>query len=486
MSAGVAHEIRNPLTAVKGFLQLLQEESPHRYVDVALSELDRAISIVQELLQVSKPDLDTEPYQQVSLCAELEASLNLFQNEAYRVKVNANFDDTDTRIFAKKNQLKKAFFNLLKNAFEAIPAEGTITLKHFRHGDMLRVVIKDSGVGIPPESLNLLGTPFFSTKDEGTGMGLAQVFSALYQQGATVSIDSQPSAGATFTIDFPLAEPDPIGGVDLALQYEDQQSFVAFFDANRAEFEVQVEAHATHTFHFIRESGMPREGVFDGLALIVHRLMEENRHELVILGKEGGRSAARNDYATSLLMELAGSFRKVMWDFLYQYHRHVKIDEEDVFQLERTINNAFDEYMSHYLTSYSNYKNEVLQSHREALDELSVPVIPLSKNKAILPLVGTIDTYRAKKVQENVLAKISELQLEDIIIDVSAVAFLDSAVVSYLFRIIDGIALMGCKAIITGIRPEIANTMITMGISLQGKVETRGTLQQALDNMSSF
>jgi len=157
ISAGIAHEVKNPLTSVKGFLQLLQEETKHSYLDLASSELDRAISILQNLLQVSKPDLDDESYNSINLCLELESIIYLFQDQLYRVRIEKNFSDTDQVIYGKKNQLKKGFFNLLKNAFEAIPEEGTIFIEHQRVGNSILLIIRDTGVGIPEEKIPLLG-----------------------------------------------------------------------------------------------------------------------------------------------------------------------------------------------------------------------------------------------------------------------------------------------------------------------------------------
>lgn len=94
MAAGIAHEIRNPLTAVKGFLQLLKKESSHRYLDIAYSELDQAISTLQNLLQVSKPDLEDEPNMAINVCLELESLLYLFQDQIYRVQTKKNFRNT--------------------------------------------------------------------------------------------------------------------------------------------------------------------------------------------------------------------------------------------------------------------------------------------------------------------------------------------------------------------------------------------------------
>jgi signal transduction histidine kinase len=107
IAAGIAHEVRNPLTAVKGFLQLLQEEFSHRYLDIACSELDQAISTLQDLLQVSKPDLEDESYIAINLCSELESLLYLFQDQIYRVQIVRNFRNSDEIIYGK--MLSKPF-----------------------------------------------------------------------------------------------------------------------------------------------------------------------------------------------------------------------------------------------------------------------------------------------------------------------------------------------------------------------------------------
>ena len=236
IAAGIAHEVRNPLTAVKGFLQLLQKDFSHRYLDFASSELDQAISTLQDLLQVSKPDLEDESYIAINLCSELESLLYLFQDQIYRVQIVRKFYDSDAIIYGKRNQLKKAFFNLLKNAFEAIPNEGIITIEHHRVGDLVYVIISDTGVGVPNDKLQLLGTPFFTTKEAGTGMGLTQVFSTIYQHGGAIDVKSREGIGTTFTIKFPTEITEQIGVIDLDLQYVDGQSFKEYFLLNQDRF----------------------------------------------------------------------------------------------------------------------------------------------------------------------------------------------------------------------------------------------------------
>ncbi len=480
IAAGIAHEVRNPLTSVKGFLQLLQKEFSHKYIDLACSELDQAISTLQDLLQVSKPDLEDESYVAINLCSELESLLYLFQDQIYRVRIVKNFHDSHEVIYGKRNQLKKAFFNLLKNAFEAIPNEGIIAIEHYRMGDFVYVIISDTGVGVPKDKIQLLGTPFFTTKDDGTGMGLTQVFSTIYQHGGLIDVKSTEGIGTTFTIQFPTEITEKIGVIDLDLQYVNGYSFKEFFLLNQDRFNELFALETKDTIQLIEDSKykLDARGIFDKKAKL---LVEDRQHELIMLAKEVGKKAAKNDVPLVIKLELSQAFRKLYWNFLHHYYRHVELDMEGFFQLGIKTNFILDHYIFHYFSSYIEYKDELLRTHRETIDDLSVPIIPLSNSMAVLPIVGTLDTYRAKKVQERTLNQISSLKIQKIIIDLSGVAFMDTAVVGHLFRIVEGIGLLGCKAIITGIRPEIANTMIELGIPFTEKVETKATLQQALE-----
>lgn len=482
IAAGIAHEVRNPLTAVKGFLQLLKEEISHGYLDIACSELDQAIATLQDLLQVSKPDLEEESYLSINLCSELESLLYLFQDQIYRVQIVRNFRNCDEVIWGKRNQLKKAFFNLLKNAFEAIPHEGIITIDHYRMGDFVYVSISDTGVGVPREKLQLLGTPFFTTKDEGTGMGLTQVFSTIYQHGGTIEVKSTEGIGTTFTIQFPIEMIEQIGVMDMNMQYVEGQSFQEYFAMNEDRFH-ELFAHETKGTNQLIADSMYNINVGDIFVRMAKLLVEERQHELTMLAKELGKTGARNDVPLVIKLELIQAFRKVYWNLLHNYYQNVGLDMEGVFQLGIKTNFLLDHYIFHYFSSYIEYKDELLRSHRETIDDLSVPIIPLSASMAVLPIVGTLDTYRAKKVQERTLNQIANLKIQKIIIDLSGVAFMDTAVVGHLFRIVEGIGLLGCKAIITGIRPEIANTMIELGIAFTEKVVTKATLQQALEEL---
>ncbi|WP_243296259.1 two-component system sensor histidine kinase NtrB [Bacillus litorisediminis] len=204
IAAGVAHEIKNPLTAITGFLQLLKSEIEHPYLDIISNELDNALSTLTNLLQVAKPDLDNEPSITFNLCLELERLLFLFQDQFYRVEIEKRLSDKEQKIMGKKNLLLKAFFNLLKNAFEAIEDKGKIILEHYFKDGFIHIKISDTGVGIPEDKIKKLGTPFFSTKSEGTGMGLTQVFHTIHTHGGTIDIQSEVGKGTDFLIKIPL------------------------------------------------------------------------------------------------------------------------------------------------------------------------------------------------------------------------------------------------------------------------------------------
>jgi two-component sensor histidine kinase/anti-anti-sigma regulatory factor len=204
IAAGIAHEVKNPLTVVKGFLQLLRQEAPHKYLDYAFTELENAISTMENLLHVSKPDLANEPFDIIDLCSELDSVLHLFQERFYQVSVHKQFWDTDARIYGKRNPLKKALFNLLKNAFEAIPDDGVITITHTRASNHVIVSIADSGCGIPVDKLALLGTPFYTSKVDGTGIGLTQVFTTIYEHGGFIRVRSELDVGTDFLLHLPL------------------------------------------------------------------------------------------------------------------------------------------------------------------------------------------------------------------------------------------------------------------------------------------
>jgi len=204
IAAGIVHEVKNPLTAVKGFLQLLKESHSHPYLQTMENELDKALMTLQNLLQVSKPDLQDEPLTPIDFCKELESLMLLFQDKLYNVEVEMDLRNPGSRVLGKKNLYLKAFFNLIKNALEAIHEKGKIRISHYCDNEWVYIKVADTGVGVPEEKLSMLGTPFFSSKSDGTGLGLTQVYTTIHEHGGHISVESRPGEGTTFSIRLPI------------------------------------------------------------------------------------------------------------------------------------------------------------------------------------------------------------------------------------------------------------------------------------------
>lgn len=487
IAAGIAHEVRNPLTAVKGFLQLLKEKNDPRYIQIAETELNNAIAILQNLLQVSKPDMDDEPFERIDLTVELESIIQLFQDQFYRVAVIKNFGNPGNYIYGKKNQLKRAFFNMLKNAFEAIEGKGSIMLSHTATKDAVIVTLQDTGSGIPPEKLKLLGTPFFTTKQNGTGMGLAFVFSVIYQNGGTIEVTSEENVGTTFTINFNKDRRKHNRETVHLDQLELQQTaeLKEFFIINREKFAEQLMIEAVNVRDKIDEiMSIGNINLLENAHKLVIYIVEGREHEVVHFAKTEGVAWAKHSLTLAFKLEWIQSVRRVMWSFLYNFNRdnpdfHTK---EQFFSLEKRINDLMDQFLNHLFISYSQYKDDLIRSHREMVEDLSVPIIPLTQTVSILPLIGAIDSFRASTIEDKVITEIGANGISTLIIDLSGVVDMEPDVIHRLTVLIDGVKMMGCEVILTGIRAEIVKLMIRLGATFTNTAITKGTLQQALED----
>jgi anti-anti-sigma regulatory factor/two-component sensor histidine kinase len=488
IAAGIAHEVKNPLTAVKGFLQLLQKEEKNEYLDIAQSELENALTTLQNLLQVSKPDLEDEEVQTIYLSVELESILNLFQDKLYKIHVITEFNDVDVSITGKKNQFKKAFFNLIKNAIESMDDEGTLTITHNLVDDEVIVTIRDTGIGIPAHQLSMLGTPFFSTKSQGTGMGLTQVFSVVYQHGGKINVDSKEKQGTKFTIRIPqqsLLQVGPREVRNIKLGYEKHYSIRDFFFENRRAFEERLLAEAINVKDKIKEiHNIGNINLVNNAHKLVLYVVEKREHELISFAKQEGISWAKYSLTLAFKLEWVQAIRRTLWDFLYNYDqlRNKEVDRITFYNLEKSINELIDQFLTYFFISYSKYKDELLEEQRKLVENISVPIIPINREICILPLIGTIDQLRVCTILDKVLIEIENNHIQTLIIDLSGVAPLEQETAYEFNRIIDGIYMMGCKTILTGLRAEIVKSLVTSGVNLMQKVEFKGTLQLALND----
>jgi anti-anti-sigma regulatory factor len=215
------------------------------------------------------------------------------------------------------------------------------------------------------------------------------------------------------------------------------------------------------------------------LALYV---VEQKEEQLIAFAKQEGVAWAEYSLTLAFKLEWVQAIRRTLWHFLYQYDRinnHFN-SREEFYDLEKSINDMIDQFLNTFLISYSKYKDELIASQRDLVEHLSVPVIPLSQSVAVLPLIGMVDIYRIQTIEEKVLRGISDLKIETLIIDLSGIANMEMHVIDHFQKVLTGISMMGCKAILTGLRADLVRTMIHSGISFEDKAETKGTLQQTL------
>ncbi|MEH7382034.1 PAS domain S-box protein [Bacillus sp. JJ1533] len=205
LAAGVAHEIRNPLTTLKGFVQLFKSSIDKQYVDVMLTELDRINLIVSEFLILSKPQ--ATKYEHINIKQILNSIISLLMPHAIlkNIQFHLEIDNEIPFIRCEQNQLKQVFINIVKNAIEAMPQGGNIHVKiNVTSNEMVNIQIIDEGVGIDEEQIPKLGEPFFSTKENGTGLGLMVSFRIIENHGGTMKVSSQLNKGTTIDINLPI------------------------------------------------------------------------------------------------------------------------------------------------------------------------------------------------------------------------------------------------------------------------------------------
>jgi two-component system nitrogen regulation sensor histidine kinase GlnL len=223
LAAGLAHEIRNPLGGIKGAAQLLRRSvdgnpTVHEFIDIMIREVDRVNQLIEQLLDLSRPaEVDLAP---VNIHEILEDVLLLEAQTVCEkeIQIRKYFDPSLPPIKGDRAQLIQVFLNLIKNAFQAMQQSGALTVTtrletdfHIRgHGSapnrFIWVDVADEGAGIAEEDLPQIFSPFFTTKTNGTGLGLAACYRIIKEHGGLIRVESTVGKGSTFRVSLVVAD----------------------------------------------------------------------------------------------------------------------------------------------------------------------------------------------------------------------------------------------------------------------------------------
>lgn len=207
LAAGIAHEIRNPLTSLKGFMQLIAASSEvnRTYSEIMLVEIERINSIVNELLTLVKPQ--ETPSEPVYLICLLETVITLLSPQAllHNVQIVTHYNKPVNQLVfhGQANKIKQVFINLIKNAIESMPQGGRIIILVDSKDDQVQVDVIDQGCGIPEDQLAKIGKAFYTSKENGTGLGLMVTKNIIDQHGGTIKFTSEVGKGTIVEVNFP-------------------------------------------------------------------------------------------------------------------------------------------------------------------------------------------------------------------------------------------------------------------------------------------
>ena len=206
IAAGVAHEIRNPMTVISGFVQMMHNDPNHRYpsyTSLMQSELDRINLIISEFLILAKPQAPQK--KQLDVGKILDECIFLFGPEFVLHDISVKTEVSGPyNAEGEEHHLKQVFINLLKNAIEAMEDGGTLRITAIRDAAKLKIHFKDDGPGIPPQLAERVFEPFYTTKATGTGLGLLISQKITQEHGGSLAIDNTEERGACVIVTLPL------------------------------------------------------------------------------------------------------------------------------------------------------------------------------------------------------------------------------------------------------------------------------------------
>ena len=267
------------------------------------------------------------------------------------------------------------------------------------------------------------------------------------------------------------------------------EKLLEFLLENKDRFEEQLLEEAVNVREKIEEILLiGNVDLLNNAHKLIRYIVEENEEAIIVFAEKEGIAWATHAMTLSFKLEWVQAIRRTIWNFLHEYERCKSIisDASVFFDLERKVNEQIDQFLRSFFISYSDYKDRLIIAQQNLVENLSVPIIPITPTTCILPLIGSMDVTRINIIEEKVLLEIGKLRIQILILDMSGILEMEPEVMAQMMKILDGTNMMGCKVVITGMRPEIVAKMIRAGLNFENKAETKGTLQQALRDYVSL
>jgi signal transduction histidine kinase len=208
LAAGIAHEIGNPLTSIFSFVQILREIEDDEFKKESLQtiyfHINRISEILKQLSGFTKMPMGEPKPCHINDTIDSSLTLIQFDKKAKTITIEKQLSPAIPEVSIDYNQLSQVFINLILNAFDAMPHGGTLFVRSFVEANAIVIQFEDTGTGIPKENLTKIFDPFYTTKEKGTGLGLAVSYSIIKKMGGTLIVQSETNKGTRFTITLPL------------------------------------------------------------------------------------------------------------------------------------------------------------------------------------------------------------------------------------------------------------------------------------------
>ncbi|WP_409250931.1 STAS domain-containing protein [Bacillus sp. SCS-153A] len=209
---------------------------------------------------------------------------------------------------------------------------------------------------------------------------------------------------------------------------------------------------------------------------------EERKKNFKAWGKKAGTQCATLNTSLEEMLNEFPEYRTIIGDLLKTHAKKHELSIDGFYDILNILETDIGDVTCYFSLPFVDYQADQLRNSKEALFELSVPVIPISDEIAVLPLVGDIDTSRAKLMLEKALEKSAKLKVNYFILDLSGVPIIDTYVAQIIFQLIDSLELIGVEAKVTGMTPDIVQTVVNLGIDFQ-KIQTYSSLKQAINTI---